>query len=175
MTVFPDIIREPSIISIKPNGIMVKSSASGSSLLTDLKKLNNNATPVSGPSSYPALIFNDTNRSTSYHRLSSNGELSSKLVNSPLETNVLYNWPATQRFNTSEMKSRSRVYKPVSRISQPGRPPAPYKVHSSYETEETNFHNEKRTLEMKRWQYFRDHTQWSIFPYAPIDERECYK
>ena len=174
MTVLPDILREPSVVSIKP-----PSASSMPSLISDLKKLHENATPlgysnsvIDGKTNFPTLIFND--RSTAYHRLSSNGELN-KIVNSPLESNLIYNWPSTKRMQTTLMKSKSRVYKPVSRISQPGRPPAPYKVHSSFETEETNFHNEKRTLEMKRWQYLRDHTQWSIFPYAPIDEREVYK
>lgn len=140
---------------------------------------NNNDTNNNTDSHFPSLIFNDKKRSTAYHRLSrlnsSNGEIDSKLITSPIATNIYHNWPATQRLRASAVKAKSRVYKPSQRISEPSRPPAPYKVNTSYESVEAHFHNEKRVWEMKRWQYIREHTTWSIYPYAALDERESYK
>lgn len=128
--------------------------------------------------SFPKLIYNDNHRSTAYvpiHKTSDDLKAEKKkFINSPLATNITYNWPAAQREKLSSVRSKSKVFKPVSRILEPSRPPAPYKVNSSWETIDTHFHNEKRALEMKRFQYLKEHTMWSIYPYARIDERETY-
>lgn len=55
-----------------------------------------------------------------------------------------------------------------------GRPGSPYRVKSDWETTVPHFHNEKRTVEMKRLQYLKEHTAWSVYPYAAVEERECY-
>lgn len=54
------------------------------------------------------------------------------------------------------------------------RPPSPYRVKTDWETVVPHFHNEKRAIEMKRLQYLKEHTGWSVYPYAGIEERETY-
>jgi hypothetical protein len=141
------------------------------------------ATVSSAPANLPEeqhllpklFIYNDNHRSTAYvpsHKEST--DLKKKFINSPLATNITYNWPIAQREKLNSVRAKSKVFKPVARIIEPSRPPAPYKVNSSWETIDTHFHNEKRALEMKRFQYLKEHTMWSIYPYARIDERETY-
>lgn len=186
MTVLPDIVREPTIISGKENPylkpLLPTTMSSSVPSFKNISKLQETAFSLSAPSGdvqerFPNLIYNDKLRSTSYHR-GSNFKLSDedkkKLANSPLATAVLYNWAHPKREVSEAIKSKSKVFKPVSRIAEPARPPAPFKVNSAWETSETHFYNERRTLDMKRWQYLQNHTQWSIFPYAKIDERESY-
>jgi len=122
----------------------------------------------------PNLIFNDRNRSSAYYRTARSSDfLNAK--SSPLATRLLYNWTPLERETSKSVQSKIRVYKPPKRIENPARPPAPFKVKTMYETIDPHFHNEKRALEMKRLNYLKDHTEWSIYPYAAIEEREMYK
>lgn len=192
MTLFPDIIREAKIVSGKDqipyvkekllamatglasnntyydtdddnNKVLVKKKTSGS----------NSATP--GEKSFlPNLIFNDKTRSSAYYRTAKSTDFLN-VKTSPLATRLLYNWTPLERETTKSVQSKIRVYKPPKRIDAPARPPAPFKVKTMYETIDPHFHNEKRALEMKRLNYLKNHTEWSIYPYAAIDEKETYK
>jgi hypothetical protein len=80
-----------------------------------------------------------------------------------------------ERESTKSVQSRLKVYKPQKRMDNVARPPSPYRVKSDWETVVPHFHNEKRTIEMKRLQYLKEHTGWSVYPYGSVDEKEEYK
>jgi len=122
---------------------------------------------------FPNLIFNNGHRSTAYSRNARSTDfVSSK--NSPLATRLIYNWKPVERETTKSVQSRIKVYKPQKRVEMCARPPSPYKVKNDWETAVPHFHNEKRAIEMKRLQYLKEHTGWSVYPYAGIEERETY-
>ena len=123
---------------------------------------------------FPNLIFNDTNKSSAYQRLARSSDFLN-VKNSPIATRLIYNWKPVERATRKLVQAKVKIYKPSKRIDMPGRPQSPYKLKVDYETTEPHFHNEKRTLEMKRMQYLREHTSWSIYPYAAVEERETYK
>jgi len=201
MTIFPDIIREAKIVSGKDQIAYVKecllsmtSSTSGqnnnnntyfeetavsdeigdNSRLLVKKKMSSSATPGEKPSFLPNLIFNDRNRSSAYFRTTKSTDFLN-VKSSPLATRLLYNWTPLERETSKSVQSKVKLYKPPKRIAEPARPPPPFKVKTMYETIDPHHHNEKRALEMKRLNYLKDHTEWSIYPYAAIEERENYK
>ena len=197
MTVLPDIIREAKIVSGKDQITYVKecllSMTSGqsnnsyfeetpadeiagdrsNSKLLIKKKMSSSATPGEKPF-LPNLIFNDRNRSSAYFRTTRSTDFLN-VKSSPLATRLLYNWTPLERETSKSVQSKVKLYKPPKRIAEPARPPPPFKVKTMYETMDPHHHNEKRTLEMKRLNYLKDHTEWSIYPYAAIEERENYK
>lgn len=122
---------------------------------------------------FPNLIFNNGSRSTSYHRNARSSDFV-HAKNSPLATRLIYNWKPVERETTKSVNQRLKVYKPQKRMEVVARPPSPYRVKSDWETVVPHFHNEKRAIEMKRLQYLKDHTGWSVYPYAGIEERETY-
>lgn len=190
MTLFPDIIREAKIVSGKDQIPYVKErllamatglASNNSYYDTDdennrvlvKKKTSSSATP--GEKTFlPNLILNDKTRSTGYFRAARSTDFLN-VKSSPLATRLLYNWTPLERETSQSVQSRIKVYKPTRRIDAPSRPPPPFKVKTMYETIDPHFHNEKRALEMKRLNYLKDHTEWSIYPYANIEERENYK
>ncbi len=189
MSLLPDISREPKIISGKENSTLmhnVANSLQATNISYDttqyVKESENKTTKVviqkKQPSlsggAFPNLIFNDKQRSTAYQRLARSSDFIN-VKNSPLATRLVYNWKHVERLPTKVVEAKVKVYKPAKRISQQARPPSPYRVKSDWETSDPNFHNEKRTLEMKRMQYLKEHTRWSVYPYAAIEEREQYK
>lgn len=97
------------------------------------------------------------------------------IKNTPIATNYIYKWKPNERLTSKVVQAKFKTYKPPKRIEMITRPSSPYKVKADYETMGSNFHNEKRTFEMKRLQYLQAHTTWSIYPYAGIEEREDYK
>lgn len=197
MTVLPDIIREAKIVSGKDQITYVKecllSMTSGqnnnnyfeettpdeiagdrsNSKLLIKKKMSSSATPGEKPF-LPNLIFNDRNRSSAYFRTTRSTDFLN-VKSSPLATRLLYNWTPLERETSKSVQSKVKLYKPPKRIAEPARPPPPFKVKTMYETMDPHHHNEKRALEMKRLNYLKDHTEWSIYPYAAIEERENYK
>jgi hypothetical protein len=197
MTVLPDIIREPVIIPAKSNQVNTSNihinslgdfnnQASQSSSLNPSPAVHPDNTK-SAPQSYtaeeahkyfPYLILNDKKRSTCYKTTDSDGKFSVK--SSPLATSVAYKWPHLQRQKSefvggTNKSTKSHFHKSLVRLPQPSRPDQPFRVDASWETVETHFHNEKRNLDMKRQQYAREHSMWSIYPYGSIEEREMYK
>ena len=191
MTLFPDIIREAKIISGKDqipyvkeqllamasglaaNNTYYDASDENGERIISKKKLSSSATP--GEKTFlPNLIFNDKNRSSALYRTARSTDFLN-VKTSPLATRLLYNWTPLERQTTKSVQSKIKVFKPQKRIDMPARPPEPFKVKTMYETIDPHFHNEKRALEMKRLNYLKDHTEWSIYPYAAIDERETYK
>lgn len=196
----PDIIREPKIISgndqiplFKEQIIAMATGLAASGYIepmtdskpelkrscTDLTKSslrkNSQSCKASVDQAYfPNLIFNNGQRSTSYSRNARSSDfLSAK--NSPLATRLIYNWKPVERQTTKSVQSRIKVYKPDKRMQMVARPPSPYRVKTDWETAVPHFHNEKRAIEMKRLQYLKEHTGWSVYPYAGIEERENYK
>lgn len=185
MTVLPEISREAKIVSGKDQ----KAPASTHVNFDDDLNRSTNALnkddsskyvvkkprqPVHSSEPFPNLIYNDGQRSTSYRRLCRSSDFAS-VKNSPLATNLYYNWQPHERLASKVVQAKVMLYKPTKRIEMTGRPSSPYKLKVDYETSEPHFHNEKRSLEMKRLQYLREHTGWSIYPYAGIEEREEYK
>lgn len=122
----------------------------------------------------PHIILNDKRRSTSYRRLAKSEDFD-KVKSSPLATRFVYNWQPLERATTRVVQAKVKVYKPPKRIESTGRPPSPYRLCVDYETKDPHAHNHERTMAMKRLQYLREHTEWSIYPYAGIEEREEYK
>jgi hypothetical protein len=204
MSLLPDIIREAKVISGKDqiplyreqiiamatglaaSGYMEPShisdtkpdfNRSGTDIHKTLRKKNSfscKPAAVVDQSYFPNLIFNNGQRSTSYCRNARSSDfVNSK--NSPLATRLIYNWKPLERETTKSVNSRIKVYKPQKRIETVARPSSPYRVKSDWETTVPHFHNEKRTIEMKRLQYLKEHTSWSVYPYAAVEERENYK
>ena len=142
------------------------------------KKNSFSCKPAAGPddpaSYFPNLIFNNGQRSTAYCRNSRSSDFINA-KNSPLATRLIYNWKPIERETTKSVQSRIKVFKPQKRIEMVARPGSPYRVKSEWETTVPHFHNEKRTIEMKRLQYLKEHTAWSVYPYAAVEERENYK
>jgi hypothetical protein len=196
MTLLPDIVKEAKIVSGKENNNTSNGNlAAATSFSYDLTresldlandpsknksqvKISSNIKKKHSLSSkdvnFPHLIINDTNRSSSYQRTQRPSDLTN-VQNSPLATRLIYNWKPLERLPTKVVQAKVKIYKPPKRIEQPARPPSPYRIKSDWETTDTHFHNQKRTQEMKSLQYLKQHTNWSIYPYASIDEREGYK
>lgn len=122
---------------------------------------------------FPNLIFNNGNRSTGYCRNARSSDFVSA-KNSPLATRLIYNWKPVERETTKSVQSKIKVYKPPKRMDVVARPPSPYRVKSDWETVVPHFHNEKRAIEMKRLQYLKEHTGWSVYPYGDVEEKEQY-
>lgn len=122
----------------------------------------------------PQLISNDKKRSTSYRRFAKSSDFE-KVKASPLATRFVYNWKPLERLPTRVVQAKVKVYKPPKRIEMTGRPSSPYRLCVDYETKEPHAHNHERVMDMKRLQYLREHTEWSIYPYAGVEEREQYK
>ena len=204
-SLLPDIVKEAKIVSGKENnnsasnGNLAAATATSISydfltresldLANDSSKIksqvkistNNNNNNMKKKHSFsakdvnfPHLILNDTNRSSSYQRAQRPSDITN-VQNSPLATRLIYNWKPLERLPTKVVQAKVKIYKPPKRIDQPARPPSPYRIKSDWETIDTHFHNQKRTQEMKSLQYLKQHTNWSIYPYASIDEREGYK
>ena len=198
MSLLPDIIREAKIVSGKDQIPLYKEQlmamATGLAASGFFENMNDstNDIKIREPESsgsrkkqslssknseqgyFPNLIFNNGYRSTSYNRnVRSTDFLNVK--NSPLATRLIYNWKPVERETTKSVQSKIKVYKPNKRIDMPARPASPYKVKSDWETVVPHFHNEKRAIEMKRLQYLKEHTGWSVYPYAGIEEKEQYK
>ena len=192
MTLLPDITREAKIVSGKEiiNGSSqvppaTNASFEASSLLENSElKDDHTASKImfrkkqqslsANNDKFPNLIFNDHNRSTAYQRLARSSDFINA-KNSPLATRLIYNWKPNERLTSKVVQAKVKIYKPSKRIEMTGRPSSPYKLKVDYETSEPHFHNEKRALEMKRIQYLKEHTNWSIYPYAAVEERETYK
>jgi len=121
----------------------------------------------------PNILMNDGMRSTAYVRQPQPADLANS-QSSPRATRFVYNWDPVERKTTKVVQAHVKIYKPAKRVDMPSRPPSPYRVQTEWETSDTHFHNHKRTQEMKRLQYLKEHTNWSIYPYAAIDERETY-
>ena len=122
----------------------------------------------------PHLILNNKLKSSSYRRLARSEDFE-RVKASPLATRLIYNWRPVERQPTRVVQAKVKVYKPPKRIEMPARPSSPYKLFVDYETKDPHAQNHERTMSMKRLQYLRQHTEWSIFPYAAIEEREEYK
>lgn len=122
----------------------------------------------------PNIVLNDKQRSTSYRRLAKSDDFE-KVKSSPLATRFVYNWKPNERSPTRVVQAKVKVYKPPKRIEMTGRPSSPYRLCVDYETKDSHAHNYERTMDMKRLKYLREHTEWSIYPYAGIEEREEYK
>lgn len=122
----------------------------------------------------PQLISNDKRRSTSYRRFAKSSDFE-KVKASPLATRFVYNWKPVERMPTRVVQAKVKVYKPPKRIEMTGRPSSPYRLCVDYETKDSHAHNHERTMAMKRLQYLKEHTEWSIYPYAGVEEREQYK
>jgi hypothetical protein len=152
----------------------IKIRAPESSKASYLRKKQSLSSKTADPAYLPNLIFNNGYRSTSYSRPSRSTDYIN-VKNSPLATRLFYNWKHVERETTKSVQSKIKVYKPPKRIEMPARPPSPYKVKSDWETVVPHFHNEKRAIEMKRLQYLKEHTGWSVYPYASIEEKEHYK
>jgi hypothetical protein len=191
MTVLPDIIREPVIIAAKQNPLsssqlFVDSNCSRPSSAearqhTDLQAVSNIA---SEPQKlFPFLILNDKKRSTGYRSSDPDGRF--QIRTSPLATSVMYKWPNLSRHESGEgstnsklnfqSRSQSHFQKFLSRLPHPSRPDSMYKMETSWETSDGHFHNQQRTLSMKRNQNIRENTIWAIGPYGDIKERESFK
>lgn len=141
-------------------------------LRSSIRKKNTCKTAVD-QAYFPNLIFNNGIRSTSYSRNARSSDFINA-KNSPLATRLIYNWKPMERETTKSVQSRIKVYKPQKRMEIVARPTSPYRVKSDWETVVPHFHNEKRTIEMKRLQYLKDHTGWSVYPYAGVEEKEHY-
>jgi hypothetical protein len=192
MTLLPDITREAKIVSGKEitNGSSLAPPATNASFEANsfienseikddysASKILFRKKPQSlsaATEKFPNLIFNDHNRSTAYQRLARSSDFTNA-KNSPLATRLIYNWKPNERLTSKVVQTKVKIYKPSKRIEMTGRPSSPYKLKVDYETTEPHFHNEKRALEMKRLQYLKEHTTWSIYPYAAVEEREHYK
>ena len=122
----------------------------------------------------PHLILNNQLKSSSYRRLARSEDFE-RVKASPLATRLIFNWRPVERQPTRVVQAKVKVYKPPKRIEMPARPSSPYKLFVDYETKDPHAQNHERTMSMKRLQYLRQHTEWSIFPYAAIEEREEYK
>lgn len=189
----PDIIREAKIISGKEqlplykeqilamaSGLTASSNFDSHEKLDSCSQMHRNKHNLRGKTShvdqgyFPNLIFNNGTRSTSYTRNTRSRDfINSK--NSPLATRLIYNWKPVERESAKSVQSRLKVYKPQKRMDVVARPSSPYRVKSDWETVVPHFHNEKRTIEMKRMQYLKEHTGWSVYPYGSVDEKEDYK
>ena len=199
MALLPDIVREAKIVSGKDKELNVKqhlfAMATGltstshyyetnktssdninkrNEMSKVLIKRNNSLSASHDRSIFPHLITNDGHRSTAYQRVIRSSDFSN-VKSSPLATRLIYNWTPLERKTTLEVEAQAKMFKPPKRIEMPGRPVSPYKVTADYESGEPHLHNEKRALDMKRMQYQREHTTWSVYPYAAIQEREYYK
>lgn len=202
MTVLPDISREAKIVSGKDmkvfnsnsSNLLASTSIGYEMAPNDLSAGDSSANKEEGneftkskvmikkkPSFnsidkqlFPNLMSNDGKRSSAYQRLSHSSDYIN-VKNSPIATRLIYNWKPLERLPTKVVQAKVKIYKPSKRIDMPARPPSPYKVKTEYETVEPHFHNEKRALEMKRMQYLKEHTTWSVYPYGAIEEREGYK
>ncbi|CAF0933676.1 unnamed protein product [Rotaria sordida] len=53
-------------------------------------------------------------------------------------------------------------------------PDEPFKMTTMYETPDRHYHNYKRVRAMQQRQWNKEHIQYTIYPYAKIDEREMY-
>lgn len=137
-------------------------------------KSESNETSVKEEQILPQLISNDKKRSTSYRRFVKSSDFE-KVKASPLATRFVYNWKPLERLPTRVVQAKVKVYKPPKRIEMTGRPSSPYRLCVDYETKDSHAHNHERVMDMKRLQYLREHTEWSIYPYAGVEEREQYK
>lgn len=182
MNHLPDIVREEKILSGNNNKFIDEFFPSTSFCNFDFnfdpnqKKTHykkNNGSFINNVNK-TNLISNNMNGRTSFARASRSTDFLN-VKNSPLATNYMYNWKPHQRLTSKAVQAKVKIYKPPKRIEMTGRPSSPYKVKSDYETKEPTFHNEKRTYEMKKLQYMQAHSNWSIYPYAGIEEREDYK
>lgn len=200
MSLLPDIIREAKIVSGKDqlplfkdqiiamatglasSGYFVDPSlvdsqidikASAQDALLKKKRSFSSKTDKADQAYFPNLIFNNRHRSTSYNRNARSSDFINA-KNSPLATRLIYNWKPVERETTKSVQSKIKVYKPQKRMDMVARPPSPYRVKSDWETVVPHFHNEKRAIEMKRLQYLKEHTGWSVYPYAGIEEKEVY-
>ena len=196
MTLLPDIVKEAKIVSGKENNSASNGNiAAATSISYDITresldlatdssktksevKISNNMKKKNSISSkdvnFPHLILNDSNKSSSYQRAQRPSDITN-VQNSPIATRLIYNWKPLERLPTKVVQAKVKIYKPPKRIDQPARPPSPYRIKSDWVTIDPHFHNQKRTQEMKSLQYLKQHTNWSIYPYASIDEREEYK
>lgn len=197
----PDIVREPKIVSGKDQKVaLVSSLVASTSVSFDLAlsdsldnasliENNNNSgskvyvkTAKAGSKeiiqlneqTLPNLISNDKNRSTAYRRLARSSDFLN-VKNSPLATRYVYNWKPLERLTSKTVQTKVKLYKPPRRIETTARPSSPYKVKTDFETFDLHEHNQKRSIEMRRLQHLKEHTEWSIYPYAAIEEREQYK
>ncbi len=145
-------IRNASAINSLPHALQKSSENIDSDLVKKKMSLNDN----SGEKAFlPNLIFNDRNRSSAYYRTARSSDfLNAK--SSLLATRALPNWRPLERETTISVQSKINVYKPPKRIENPGRPLPPFRANTLYESIDTNFHNEKRALEMKRLKYLKD-------------------
>ena len=186
MTLLPDIVREAKIVSGKDNKVIndLLPSTSITAFDLSLDGNNNEERPKrskkrqnsikNNDQQHPNLIYNDKMRSSSYARVTRSTDFIN-VKNSPLATSYIYNWKPVERLPTKVVQSKVKIYKPPKRIEMTGRPSSPFRVKVDYETTDSSYHNEKRSLDMKRLQYLQSHTAWSIYPYAAVDEREEYK
>jgi hypothetical protein len=191
-SLFPDITREAKIVSGKEAASTNLTAITSTNISFDLTQSDHNLENVANETTgrvyvkpavnkskatqqqLPILISNDKTRSTSYRRLASSSDFLN-VKNSPLATRCVYDWKPMERLTTKVVQAKVKVFKPPRRIEMPARPSSPFKVLVDYETFDSHEHNSNRSLSMKRLKYLKDHTEWSIFPYASIEEREQYK
>jgi hypothetical protein len=122
----------------------------------------------------PKFILNEKKKSSAYYRRARSSDIYN-VKNAPIATRLIYNWKPLERQPCRVVQAQVKIYKPPKRIDMVARPPSPYRVKSDWESSEAQFHNEKRTLEMKRLEYLRQHTDWAIPWYGDAQEREEYK
>lgn len=122
----------------------------------------------------PYLILNDGLRSRSYRRLARSTDFE-KVKSSPLATRQIHAWKPLERLPSRVIQAKVKLYKPPKRLETTNRPSSPFRLTVDFETKDAHAQNHERTMAMKRLQYLREHTEWSIFPYGDVDEREHYK
>lgn len=82
-----------------------------------------------------------------------------------------YLWEPVQR---EDIRHQYDTYVPPQRIIA-SRPEEPQKMSTMFESQDRHYHNYKRVQAMQQRQWNREHTQYTIYPYSHMDERESYK
>jgi hypothetical protein len=82
-----------------------------------------------------------------------------------------YLWGTVHR---EDMRHQYDTYVAPPRISA-SRPDQPYKMSTSFETQDRHYHNYKRVQDMQQQKWNREHMQYTIYPYSHAEERELYK
>ena len=181
MALLPDITKEAKIISgeEKLNEFIAESSDSKYSMQSKLHSKSRQNSFCAASTGFPSIVLNSgggslATKKDTYQKLSASNDFL-HIKHSPSATQYSYKWKPLERLTNKMVQARVKIFKASKRIDQPARQASPFRVAADWETSDAHFHNEKRTLEMKRMQYLREHTNWSIYPYASIDEREEYK
>jgi hypothetical protein len=153
-----DIKRQPQLISGDDSINFSKSNVDSKK---NIPKNSNNLPEISKKNSN-----NRTSRST---------DSNSMTKKYPSATKLSYSWKTVERVPSKVVDSQVKIYKPTKRLETITRPDSPYRMNTSWQTDHLQAQNHKRAEEMKRLEWLKQHTAYTIYPYGDIEEKETYK